>query len=1168
MENPAKLNQGSTMTSDQLVIARGEGVYLWDIKGNRYLDLISQTWSLPLGHNHPQVIAAATRQLQSLSHLRTAFVTESALRLANRITGLAPRGLNKVSFVLHGSLAVEGALKLALNRHPDRTNILYLEDGFHGRSLGTMGVSWKPAYRSYDGYFAHSIEVRKDLADVEAKMAAESPAAIIIELVQGNSGFLVLEKDFVRGVRALADRYGVTLIVDEVQTAFGCVETTFLSEQYGLVPDILVFGKALGGGLPIAGAVFKDEYAFKPGDHSFTFACNPVCIAAAEAYIEQMLPCLPLIPAVNRLLAGHLDRLVAKYPICVRPRTIGLKAAFDLVDERGIPDPDTASAIVSRMLERGIIISVSRYGTVGHAVMLQPPLIITSAELAAAFAALDDVLGAMCGHAAAELAPVAVRKFGGKVLALVASAPLQGSTRHKLDWRKEFGWAPSDPRVISSADDPSASRSGDAVHATRFQLSPGQPVAIQYRPDARFGDGVQRTILHVEQGSLRLLLCERSGDGLQAVELRAGQFAYVLAPYGLVAQAPQTIVRQYTPHSAGDPISLLEAASLDDLYMSPERRQVLLSEPVSPGILAREIDRALDERQGRMRVNGDPIFRYRHSSRDENDVFCAEHGVWYRFSFVSGRAEYDRDIPSSEVPAAHSVHVIADHQTPSDRPCPFCIDEMAPRRAAEETLFSTSLASGEIPYAFLLNRNAYAERHLCLIATRKRPQILCRSTIRDALLYAQALGASYEGGFNSLGAATVRHFHLSFYQTKSPIWRNLREGLVYPVNVGSHGQAVVGDLSPNWTRTRMYAGSNLADLVEAVYLEIADLQKKDVLHTCKFRFQEDGSFIWLTCPRKSGYMTHVKHLLEPENAAPPALVNTCGSVEAPGGEAIMFMAQPRVLSASQRVRMALRFRAAIDEGSQRDWSPPLSAPMPFLTRSRPSATHFRRHTPLPGHPARIAHRVDSPESAKRSAAEGFDFMEMDVQMTKDNELLAFWGLVANRYDVFSLNRSQIESLTGRRPVRIEELLDAAGPGMGVCFDVKDWADGAYGYMDAVLERLARLIQEYDLSDRAIVESFNIQYLLRAAELIPLHRSRACTALAIPRARASIAMRQDIGRAHHASASGLFVYPEDLSHPVIDQIHDLGMAVMTHREGLNEQFLELVQLTAEDVSLGR
>jgi len=293
LEKPAfSSNEGSTICSEALVIDRADGVYLWDSGGKRYLDFFSQTWSMPLGHNDRKIISAVKMQLSRITHLRTAYSTKEKTELAQKILELAPKGLSKVNFVLHGSLAVEGAMKLAINYHKNRGKILYLEDGFHGRSLATMGISWKIPDSKFIDYFTNGIEAKKDLCDIEKKMKSCRPAAIILELVQGNSGCNILDKQLVKGIRHLCDQNNVVMIVDEVQTAFGCIGKMFLCESYGIVPDILVFGKAIGGGFPLAGTLYKEKFSFQPGEHSFTFAQNPVSMAAGLAYLEELKPAL------------------------------------------------------------------------------------------------------------------------------------------------------------------------------------------------------------------------------------------------------------------------------------------------------------------------------------------------------------------------------------------------------------------------------------------------------------------------------------------------------------------------------------------------------------------------------------------------------------------------------------------------------------------------------------------------------------------------------------------------------------------------------------------------------------------------------------------------------------------------------------------------------------
>ena len=391
---PFGFSEGSTINSEALQIEKAEGVFLWGEKGKRYLDLFSQTWSMPLGHNNKRINNAAKRQIGKITHLRTAYSTEKKSELAKKIIELAPKGLAKINFTLHGSLAVEGAMKLAMNNYPDRQKIFYLEGGFHGRSLATMGISWKIPDCKFGNYFSNGVELKKDLVEIEEKMKSEKPAGIIIELVQGNSGCNILGKGLVLGIRELCDKYDVTMIVDEVQTAFGCMGKMFLCEDYGLVPDILVFGKAIGGGFPLAGTIYKEKYNFQCGDHSFTFANFPVSMAAGSAYLKELQSFLKKkkVEAISGWIEKSLFGLQEKYNNLKNARCIGTKGAIDIVDDKGNPDGKTADLIVSKMLEKGVIIATSHCRSLGNAIMLQPPIIITSKQLNFAFGVLGNVL--------------------------------------------------------------------------------------------------------------------------------------------------------------------------------------------------------------------------------------------------------------------------------------------------------------------------------------------------------------------------------------------------------------------------------------------------------------------------------------------------------------------------------------------------------------------------------------------------------------------------------------------------------------------------------------------------------------------------------------------------------------------------------------------------------
>jgi 4-aminobutyrate aminotransferase-like enzyme len=392
--NSARLatTEGSTIESPPINIARASGSHLWCVDGNRYFDLFCQTWSVPLGHNHPRVIEAAKRQLDNVTHLRTAFTTDDKNQLVDELVARSPHGLSKANFTLHGSLAVEGAMKLAMNRHEGRQKILYLEDGFHGRSLATMGVSWKLPDSKYSQYFTNGVEVRKDLHDIERKMISERPAALIMELVQGNAGFLVLDPNFVRGVARLCREHDVSLIVDEVQTAFGCVEELFLSDTYGIEPDIIVFGKGIGGGFPLAGVLYSDAYAFAAGDHSFTFGHNPISFAAALACVRELESYSWRVPRLQHCISTNLQHLQSRYEFLGDVRSIGTKGAIDVQLDTVPNSADLAAKIVGAMLDRGVIIAASRYQGMGTSLLLQASLVTDIAELELAFATLDRVL--------------------------------------------------------------------------------------------------------------------------------------------------------------------------------------------------------------------------------------------------------------------------------------------------------------------------------------------------------------------------------------------------------------------------------------------------------------------------------------------------------------------------------------------------------------------------------------------------------------------------------------------------------------------------------------------------------------------------------------------------------------------------------------------------------
>ncbi|MGB9483459.1 MAG: acetylornithine transaminase [Candidatus Dormiibacterota bacterium] len=278
-----------------ITLVRGEGCYVETNDGRRLLDLLGGIAVNVLGHCHPEVVAAATDQLQRLIHTSNLYFTEPQVQLAARLVETAFPG--RVFFGNSGAEANEAAIKVArkwgqLNRG-GAFHILTLQGAFHGRTLGTLAATGNAHYSDPfrplpDGFR----QLRKgDLESVEAALADSErpPVAVLVEPIQGESGVFVLEDDYLRALRALCDRYQALLIVDEIQSGMGRSGTMWAYQQAGIVPDIMTVAKGIAGGLPL-GAVLVGARAdvLTPGDHGSTFGGNPVACSAALAVLRVL----------------------------------------------------------------------------------------------------------------------------------------------------------------------------------------------------------------------------------------------------------------------------------------------------------------------------------------------------------------------------------------------------------------------------------------------------------------------------------------------------------------------------------------------------------------------------------------------------------------------------------------------------------------------------------------------------------------------------------------------------------------------------------------------------------------------------------------------------------------------------------------------------------------
>lgn len=403
---------------DKLTLVRALGSLVWDDTGKEYIDCTAQAWSNNLGANDPRVIAAVSEQLSQITHVRPTFHTPALLDLAELITSIAPAGLDRVGFTLHGSMAVEMAFKLAMRNRPGSKHILVLQDAYHGRSITTMAASWPHPNNAFGPLQASFPRIpRPDcyrprpgltpeqdaglclalLRDTITKGVDGQIAAIIYEPMQGNGGHNEFPPNWHQGLRQICDEFGILLIVDEVQTGFGRTGRMWASEYYDIRPDILVFGKGIGGGFPLAGVLARaDEAKFAAGDDQLTFGQFPVSIAAGLAAVHAMIDDeLPARAYEHGVYATRrLRALQERTSIIGDVRCPGLMVSFELVRDRVSkePAPKYASEISRRAQARGVILGESRYAGLGNLIKVKPPLDIPISLLAHALDVVDEVV--------------------------------------------------------------------------------------------------------------------------------------------------------------------------------------------------------------------------------------------------------------------------------------------------------------------------------------------------------------------------------------------------------------------------------------------------------------------------------------------------------------------------------------------------------------------------------------------------------------------------------------------------------------------------------------------------------------------------------------------------------------------------------------------------------
>jgi 4-aminobutyrate aminotransferase/(S)-3-amino-2-methylpropionate transaminase len=398
-----------------IVAAEGRGSTLTDVDGNTYIDFTGGVGCLNVGHAHPKVVEAVQEQAARFLHTDFTMVPyEVCITLAERLLAVSPfTGPAKAAFFNAGTEAVENAVKFA-RAYTGRPAVIGFEGGFHGRTLLSLTLTSKThPYKAGLGPFApevyrvpfpneyRAVTSADALAALErafvTQVAAENVAAIVLEPVQGEAGFIVAPQEFLAGVRAICDRHGIVLVVDEVQTGFGRTGRMFAIEHYGIEPDLITVAKSIAAGLPLSGVLGKAEIMDAPGDSAVggTYVGNPVAQAAALAVLDvfEEEGLVDRAERIGETIRGRMLAWQERHPQIGDVRGLGAMLAIEYVRDPATrePAPELATRVAEEAAQRGLLLL--KAGTYSNCNRVLCPLVITDSELDEALGAWEDALG-------------------------------------------------------------------------------------------------------------------------------------------------------------------------------------------------------------------------------------------------------------------------------------------------------------------------------------------------------------------------------------------------------------------------------------------------------------------------------------------------------------------------------------------------------------------------------------------------------------------------------------------------------------------------------------------------------------------------------------------------------------------------------------------------------
>ncbi|HKV37655.1 MAG TPA: aspartate aminotransferase family protein [Blastocatellia bacterium] len=407
-----------TYYEQPLVLERGEGMYVWDSGGDKYLDCFGGVLTVSVGHARPEVVRATTEQMATISHSSTLYISRKQVELAEKIASITPGNLSKSFFTNSGTEADETAILLA-RLYTGRGEIIALRHGYHGRTMLSMSAtghaSWKHGPSAPGIVHAHApycyrcpfnlspdtcaLECARDVEELIQTSTSGEVAGFIAEPIMGVGGFITPPREYFRVVTDIIKRYGGIFICDEVQTGWGRTGDHWCGiEHWGVQPEVMTFAKGMANGAPIGCTTTLPEIADSQPSHSFsTFGGNPVTCAAAMATIgvieENDLPHKAKI--LGDYFRDRLEELKDKYSCIGDVRGMGLMQAIECVKDRKTkePDPQSVSKVFEGTKERGVLIG--KGGLYGNVIRLGPPLIATKDHIDGLIVALDGAFGSL-----------------------------------------------------------------------------------------------------------------------------------------------------------------------------------------------------------------------------------------------------------------------------------------------------------------------------------------------------------------------------------------------------------------------------------------------------------------------------------------------------------------------------------------------------------------------------------------------------------------------------------------------------------------------------------------------------------------------------------------------------------------------------------------------------